>query len=216
MAQEADVFEDLRARVTRGEFAGGMKLRADLLRGDYGCAASTVREALLRLAAVGLVEFQEQRGFRMPEHSMARQHDITTMRILLETEGALRSMARGGIDWEARLSAAHHKLSHIERRMQQVGMTDEVLRLWSAAELEFHQTLMSACGSPTLMELHLTVYHRYRQVMVEKDRALADLAANIEEHRKILEAAVGGDADVMRRCIHAHFQRHLVPEHAVA
>ena len=50
-----DVFEDIKTRAISGAFAHGEKLRADVLCNDYGCAASTVREALLRLAAVGLV-----------------------------------------------------------------------------------------------------------------------------------------------------------------
>ncbi|THH35914.1 GntR family transcriptional regulator [Aliishimia ponticola] len=210
MREEIDVFHDLRRRLCSGEFAYGTKLRAEALRKDYDCAASTVRENLLRLSELGLVDFQEQRGFRMPEYAPERQHDITATRIMLESEAACRAMRQGGVEWEAQLSAAHHKLSHIESRMSARGMTEELLRLWSAAELEFHQTLLSACGSPLLMELHLIVYYRYRQVNIEADRALTDLAENIEEHKNILDAALTGDEDLMRRRIYEHFKRHLV------
>ncbi len=189
-----------------------MKLRAEVLRKDYGCAASTVRESLLRLSAVGLVEFQEQRGFRMPGRSLEKQDDITRMRIMLESEGACASIINGGVGWEARLTAAHHKLSHIESRMSALGMVDELPRLWSEAELEFHQTLISACGSDVLIEMHLIVYNRYRQIRIEADKMLTDLAANIKEHNNILEAAVKGDPGLMRRRIHEHFSRHLIPE----
>ena len=211
MSVDTDVFADLRRRLISGEFAAGAKLRAELLRRDYGCAASTVRESLLRLSELGLVEFQEQRGFRMPVCPPETRHDITRTRILLESEGACGSIEKGGVDWEARLSAAHHKLSHIESRMTAMGSTAELLGLWSATELEFHQTLISACGSPLLMELHLIVYHRYRQVNIEADRALTDLAANIREHENILDAAIRADPELMRRRIHEHFKRHLLP-----
>lgn len=209
MTQDSDIFADLRRRLTSGEFAYGSKLRAEVLRQDYGCAASTMRETLLRLAAIGLVEFQEQRGFRMPEYSTAKQNDITEMRIMLESEGACRSIQFGGIDWEARLTAAHHKLSHIESRMSALGMVDDLPRLWSEAELEFHQTLISASGSETLMEMHQMVYSRYRQIKIEADKVLTDLAANISEHQNILEAAVTGDPELMRRRVYEHFERHL-------
>lgn len=211
-AEDSDVFTDLRRRLISGEFNYGTKLRAEALRKDYGCAASTVRENLLRLSEVGLVEFQEQRGFRMPEYTLEKQHDITRIRIMLEREGACASIRKGGVDWEARLTAAHHKLSHIEKRMSAMGMVGDLPRLWSAAELEFHQTLISACGSETLIELHLTVYHRYRQIKIEADQALTDLAANIEEHENILAAAVQGDETAMRLRIYEHFKRHLLPE----
>ncbi len=211
MRQEIDVFEDLRRRLTRGEFEHGSKLRAESLRETYNCAASTIREALFRPSTMGLVEFQEQRGFRVPEFSSDKQHDIASMRIMLESEGACKSMQYGGVDWEARLIAAHHKLSHIESRMSGMGVAGDLLQLWSDAELEFHQTLISSCGSDVLMELHLTVYYRYRQIKVEADQVLTDLAANIEEHKRIVDAAIGGDQTVMRRRIFEHFKRHLMP-----
>ena len=210
-----DVFEDIKTRVISGQFAHGEKLRAEVLRNDYGCSASTVREALLRLSAVGLVEFQEQRGFRMPEYSEERQHDITHMRIMLEAEGACRSMRHGGVGWEARLNAAHHKLSHIESRIGAMGPTDEMAHLWMEAELEFHQTLLSACGSETLMEMHLQVYNRYRQVKADVDRSFFHLADNIREHQAIVNAAVSGDEAIMRKRIFEHFERHLMPDRPV-
>ena len=212
MTEELDIHTDLRRRLISGEFAYGEKLRAESLRKDYGCAASTMREVLLRLSAVGLVDFQEQRGFRMPTYSQQKQHDITRMRIMLESEGACQSIRNGGVDWEARLTAAHHKLSHIESRMSKLGMVDDLPRLWSEAELEFHQTLLSACGSEVLIEMHLMVYHRYRQIKIEADQELTDLAANIREHQNILDAAVKSDPALMRRRIYEHFKRHLITD----
>ncbi len=209
MTQDHDIFADLQRRLTTGEFDYGAKLRAEVLRKDYGCAASTIRETLLRLSALGLVEFQEQRGFRMPDYSLEKQNDITEMRIMLESEGACRSIKSGGVDWEARLTAAHHKLSHIESRMGVMGMVEDLPKLWSEAELEFHQTLISASGSQTLVEMHLMVYNRYRQIKIETDKALTDLAANVQEHKNILDAAVSGDTELMRRRIYEHFERHL-------
>jgi len=209
MTQDHDIFADLQRRLTTGEFDYGAKLRAEVLRRDYGCAASTIRETLLRLSALGLVEFQEQRGFRMPDYSLEKQNDITEMRIMLESEGACRSIKSGGVDWEARLTAAHHKLSHIESRMGVLGMVEDLPKLWREAELEFHQTLISASGSQTLVEMHLMVYNRYRQIKIETDKALTDLAANVQEHKNILDAAVSGDTELMRRRIYEHFERHL-------
>ena len=207
-----DVFEDIKARAMSGGFEEGEKLRAEILRNDYGCSASTVREALLRLSALGLVEFQEQRGFRMPMFTPERQHDITQMRIMLECEGACRSMRQGGVAWEARLNAAHHKLSHIERRIAAMGPTEELAKLWMAAELEFHQTLLSACGSDVLIEVHLQVYNRYRQIKARADRLFAHVAENIQEHQAIVDAALSGDEATMRKRIYAHFERHLLPD----
>ncbi len=211
-----DVYEDLQRRVVGGDFEYGEKLRAEILKNDYGCSASTVRESLLRLSAVGLVDFQEQRGFRVPDYSVQTQHDITEMRIMLECEGACRSMRRGGVDWEARLNATHHKLSHIESHIVSKGTNEELTRLWQAAELEFHTTLMSSCGSAALIETHMVIYNRYRQIKAAADRKFLHISANIKEHEAIVAAALSGSETQMRQSIHDHFERHLLPHAAGA
>jgi len=63
-------------------------LRLEQLRLQYHWSARTIRESLFRLLAVGLANFQEQRGFRVPEESNVVQHELAQWRILPESEGA--------------------------------------------------------------------------------------------------------------------------------
>jgi DNA-binding GntR family transcriptional regulator len=208
--QDADIFNDMRHRLITGEFEHGTKLRAEKLRGDYNCSASTVREVLFRLSTVGLVEFQEQRGFRAPERSAQRQHDLTHMRILLESEGACLSIRRGGIEWEAQLSAAHHKLSHIETRVRASGDIVPLLGLWSKAEQEFHETLIGACGSTLLMRTHMVIYEQFRQQVVSAETNFGYFPENIAEHQAILDAALIRDETLICSRIHDHLARNLM------
>jgi DNA-binding GntR family transcriptional regulator len=117
MLNDTDVYETLHKRLISGGFEHGAKLRAEIMREEFGCSASTVREALFRLSTVGLVNFQEQRGFRVPTRSPGKLIELTHLRILLEGEGAVMSIRKGGVAWEARVTAAHHQLSHIEKRI---------------------------------------------------------------------------------------------------
>lgn len=137
-------------------FSPGEKLKPKALQGLYGCSANTVRDVLLRLSKVGLVEFEMQRGFRAADTSTERRRDVTKFRILLEQEGATLSMMHGGVDWEARLFAAHDKLSHIETQIANQDVVQPFIDLWSDAEIEFHQTLISECRSPLLRETYAT------------------------------------------------------------
>ena len=210
MPQETDIYEDLRNRLVAGAFEHGKKLRAEQLRLDYGCSASTVREVLFRLSTEGLADFQEQRGFRVPELSKQRQHEVTLMRILLEGEGACLSIRQGGVAWEARLSAAHHKLSHIETRIRSSSQVLEFLDLWIEAEREFHETLISACGSDVLKRMHRTIYAQFRQQLVISDRNFSFLPENITQHQLIVDAALAGDEDLVRQRIHDHLARNLI------
>lgn len=211
MKPETDIYSDLHRRLVSGQLAHGQKLRAETLRKDYDCSASTVREALFRLSTIGLVDFQEQRGFRATELSQQLQHELTHLRILLEGEGASMSIRNGGLSWEAQLSAAHHKLSHIEKRIHASANNHEHLALWIQAEQDFHETLISACGSETLKQTHLIIYARFRQQLVITDRNFSFVSENITQHQAIVDAALDGDETLVRQRIHDHLARNLIP-----
>lgn len=207
---DSSLFDQMHGRVVTGEFAPGQRLRAERLRADYGVSASTMRETLFRLSTLGLVEFQEQRGFRLPEQSDALQHDLTQFRILLECQGACLSIRLGGIEWEARLSAAHHKLSHIETSVRRGTPSPDLLTVWTRAELEFHQTLIDACESDILKHSHSVTYHRFRQQLITTDREFEYVPENIQQHQGILDAALGKDEDLTCARIRDHLSRNLI------
>ena len=193
-------------------FTHGSKLRAEKLREEFGCSASTVREILFRLSTVGLVSFQEQRGFRVPDRSPEKLVELTHMRVLLEGEGAALSIRRGGVAWEARLTAAHHQLSHIEKRIHGQDDPSDLVDIWFTSENEFHQTLISACGSETLKQMHERIYAQFRQQLMVADRRFDFISENIQHHASILDAALAGDEALTRARIHDHLARHLTGE----
>ena len=204
-----DIYEDLRIKLTMAGFRQGAKMKPADLRVAYGCSANTIREVLFRLSTVGLVLFEDQRGFRASPASPQRQHDLTTFRITLEQEGATQSMVRGGIEWEARLTAAHHKLLHIETQIRNTGEIEPILIPWCRAEWEFHETLVSACDSPFLIRTFQSIYDQFRQQLVSKERNYGYFPGNVSEHQRIVETALAKDADALRAAIHDHLKRNL-------
>ena len=209
MNEEVDIYQDLKKLLISNGFEHGAKVRAEELRKKYGCSASTVREVLFRLAAVGLVDFQEQKGFRVPKRSPEKLIELTHLRVLLEGEGTAMSIRNGGVDWEARLTAAHHKLSHIEKRIHAADDPGGLVEIWFASEKEFHQTLISACGSETLKQMHGRIYSQFRQQLMVADRKFEFISANIRHHAEILDAALSGDEQLTKTKIHDHLKRHL-------
>ncbi len=207
-----EIYRDLHQRLITAGFTPGEKLKAEELRVTYGCSANTIRDVLLRLSTVGLVSFEEQRGFRAQETSPEKRHDVARFRILLEQEGASLSIRNGDIMWEAQLSAAHHKLSHIETTIAKNGELEAYLPLWSAAEWEFHDTLISACQSPLLRGTYRNIYDQFRQQMVAQERDFGSnyFHAIITEHQAILDAALDRDEERCRKAIHEHMKRNFI------
>lgn len=205
-----DIYEDLRIKLMTDFFPQGEKLKPSVLTGFYDCSVNTIREILFRLSTVGLVVSEQQRGFRARPVSRQRQHDLTTFRITLEQQGVVQSMRNGGIEWEARLSAAHHKLSHIESRISKIGRVEPVLIPWCSAEWEFHETLVSASDSPVLRETFKSIYDQFRQQLVTQAHNYGFFAGNIAEHKRIVDAALSGDGDECKQSIHDHLSRNLI------
>jgi len=209
LTQDREIISALRRRLVDGFFEHGQRLKPEDLRKEFGCSASTLRETLFRLSTEGLVESRNQRGFRVPEQSPKLQHDLTHLRILLEGEGACLSIQRGGVAWEAQLSAAHHKLSHIEKRVRSEANPDQLVPIWSDAELEFHQTLIAACDSSVLKRTHALIYHQFRQQLITSDRQFGFVPENVNQHQTILEAALDRDESGIKQAIHDHLSRNF-------
>lgn len=205
------IYEDLRRDLTMARFKPGEKLKPSALAQAYGYSANTLREVLLRLSHAGLVVFEEQRGFRTPNASSQRLHDLTVFRVQLEQTGLERSIERGGVEWESQVAAAHHKLRHIEEQCVTPEKLEELIPLWSRGEWEFHDTLLSACESPCLREAYCVTYDQFRQQRVAQADNFGHIKENIREHQRILEAALAHDVEAAKHHVFQHLKRNLLP-----
>lgn len=206
-----DIYLDLQQKLMNAVLGPGEKLKPAELQGAYGCSANTIREILFRLTNVGLVTFESQRGFRVASVSQEALNDVTRFRILLEQEGAVRSMRLGGVKWEADLNAAHHALVHIQNRIFRETELQDNLKLWSEAERHFHETLISACGSRILRVTYASVYLRFRQQVLNLERDFKDsyFTTITSEHEEILDAALSRGEAACRDAIHRHLCRNI-------
>src|SRR5262245_57438916 len=101
----------LRKNILDGVLAPGSRLRIDELRLRFGMGASPLREALSQLAAEGLVQRLDQRGFRVATADPAELSDLIASRCLIEAAALRASIAAGDEAWEERIVIAHRRLS---------------------------------------------------------------------------------------------------------
>ena len=184
-------YDRIRADIVFGRLDPGARLRLDRLAGEYGASVSTLREILSRLSSEGLVIAEGQRGFRVAPVSPAGFEDVAAMRLLLETYALPLSFAAGDLEWESRVVAAHHKLAFMERRM--MAGDQEGTELWKRYDREFHQVLIEACGSQTLLDLYGGVFDQYLRYQMVAVVFRGEIAAN--EHRMLLDCALARDAE---------------------
>jgi DNA-binding GntR family transcriptional regulator len=184
-------YDRIRSDIVFGRLAPGAKLRLDRLAKDYGASVSTLREILSRLSSEGLVLAEGQRGFQVTPVSPAGFQDVAAMRLLLETYALPLSFAAGDLEWESRVVAAHHKLAFMERRM--MAGDREGTEAWKRYDREFHQSLIEACNSQTLLDLYGGVFDQYLRYQMVAVVFRGEIAA--EEHRILLNCALTRDSD---------------------
>ena len=195
-------YRRIRNDIIFGRLLPGQKLKLDRMKERYGTSVSTLRELLNRLTSEGLIIAEGLRGFEVPPVSGPDLRDIASLRLLLECHALHESFAAGDMEWEGRVVSAHHKLHSMEKRIQE-GSTEDV-ELWKNYDWQFHQALISACGSRALMETHGGVFDKYlRYQMV----ALSNRGEiSVREHRIMLECALTRDAAAACRVLTEHIK----------
>ena len=206
--EAVNVYDALKSDIMMGHFTPGSKLKIEMLKERYGVGVNVIRESLARLATEELVNAESQKGFRVAETSKGRLSDLNRMRVLLETDGVKHSMEQGGLEWETSLVAAYHKLEYIEKKMHE----DEARHcaIWHTCDYEFHRALLSACGSELHLLYHKRIFEQYRQYV------MVDLKTNgfrgqdlMDEHEKILTAALDRDYDLCQKALEYHLGYYL-------
>ncbi|MCB1474819.1 MAG: FCD domain-containing protein [Rhodobiaceae bacterium] len=205
-----NAYRRIRADIIFGRLTPGQKLKLERLRDTYGASISTLREILNRLSSESLVLAEGQRGFEVAPVSADNLKQIADLRLLLEAHALEQSFVAGDMEWEGRVVAAHHKLAAMEKRML-AGDRSET-EVWKRYDWEFHQALISACGSAALMETHGGVFDKYLRYQMIALSFRGDIAA--EEHRMLLECALKRDAVRAREILARHVQGGV--EHALA
>lgn len=203
-------YRRIRADIIFGRVTPGQKLKLDRLKDTYGTSISTLREILNRLSSEGLVLAEGQRGFEVSPVSVADLKEVAALRLLLETHALEQSIVDGDMEWEARLVSAHYKLASMERRMKEGDMSQS--ETWKRYDWEFHQALISACGSKLLMETHAAVFDKYLRYQMVALSYRGDIAA--KEHQALLDCALRRDAEAAKQVLAVHIQAGV--EHALA
>jgi GntR family transcriptional regulator, carbon starvation induced regulator len=199
-----DVFEALRSDILFGRRLPSSRLQLNEIAEEHGVSLGVVREAVTRLASEDLLEATPQRGFCVRSISLDDLHDLTWVRIQLETLALRESIAKGDVSWEANLVAAHHRLVVTPPYLTDGTGNGE----WMAAHGEFHTALTAAAGSPNLERLRRQLYnaselYRYWVANLPHDPLDRDVP---DEHKAIVDAALARDADTAVRLLTEHLE----------
>jgi len=202
-------YRRIRADLVFCRLQPGQKLKLDRLKEAYGLSIGTLREILCRLTAEALVVAEGRRGFEVAPVSAANLKELAELRLVLEGHAIRASFANADMEWEGRVVSAHHKLAATERLMRSaIGEPEQ----WKRYDSEFHQALISNCGSAALMETHAAIFDRYFRYQMVALNYRGDEPG--EQHQALLDAALARDADKACAVLRQHVTNCV--EHAIA
>jgi DNA-binding GntR family transcriptional regulator len=182
------VADGLRQGILSGALRSGQPLRQEQIAEDFGVSKIPVREALRQLAGEGLVTFSPHRGAVVSKISYEEAHEITEIRISLESL-ALR-LAVPNITKE--------DLEQVEAVFRLAGSEEDISRYANLC-WKFHELLCSFAGRPRLQNMIESLHATYDlYVRVSSREVMRNKARSQRQHREILDACRSKDAAAVK------------------
>jgi len=186
------VAQQLLAAVFDGSLPPESRLRVEHLAAELGVSVTPIREALVELAGIGIVELQPNRGAVLRAFGSAQLREICHLRRVLESEAARCACGRIA-PVELRTLADELRLLVAAPRSAQ--WSAETRRLDS----QLHELIASSCGSRRLADeigRYRILFRTLRDARHQHRQAKADYSRMDEnaEHLAIVEALLADDA----------------------
>lgn len=193
------VFAELREMIVGGELAAGSQHSIYRLADHLAVSRTPVREAVLRLADLGLVSIERNRGVRIRGVTVDDIRAVFELRLLLEVPVARAAAASDGTDV---FPAVDERL----RRMRVAeSLGDETA--FNEADREFHALITACLDNPVLTgevdRLRDTIQARGVST-IGRSRPMGEIVA---EHALIADALRAGDPDAAGGRMADHLER---------
>jgi GntR family transcriptional repressor for pyruvate dehydrogenase complex len=206
----AAIATELRAQIEQGRLEAGRQLPGHReLAALFSVSVGSVREALSVLIAEGLVETRAGRGTFVavraavdavaprvtPPRERKAIEELIEAREVLELQVAAMAARRASAEQVAELRR------HVERLEAAASRPEGFLD----ADFEFHVVLAEASGNRYLVRAMTEIRSLLKQDMElaaeTAIRRFGDLRFSVEEHRRLVEAIAGHDADAAREIL---------------
>jgi DNA-binding GntR family transcriptional regulator len=200
----------LEEAIVSGELAPGSVLRQEQVSTQYEVSRTPVREALRRLAALGLVSFEANRGFRVRTLSRSEMWEAFLLRAELEslvTGVAAERITEAGLE---ELAAAEQRFSRMTRalRAREPGEDRRSLTVeWMQANHGFHDVIYRIADLPYIEQVAKSARRTFSgpAVWAPGDESIDTLyLANERQHEAIRGALAAGSPEGARALAREH------------
>jgi DNA-binding GntR family transcriptional regulator len=201
------IVESLLADVFQGRIRAGEHLVTQELAERFGVSHTPIREALITLAGIGIIDLLPNRGAVVRRVTPHEVREVCQVRRVLECEATRTACGRIAL-------AELHALVVDLKKLKAVKGRDAARFIAEARAVDsrLHDLIADSCGNGFLRkELGRlkTLFRAFRDVAWERDEARNDshrLAEEGREHLAIVEALLAGDAKAAARAMAHHIR----------
>jgi len=184
--------------IAAGALRPGERLDEVSLSERFNVSRTPVREALGRLAALGILVAGEKRGVRVAEYSREELgHIFETMH---EIEAACARIAAQRLTLLARA-----EIEAAQARCVEAAESGDVPAYLRANEA-FHAAIYRATGNPFMAEMAADFRRRTGPFRAKKFAGKADLIASAKSHEELIAGIFSADAKTAADGMRAHMQ----------
>jgi DNA-binding GntR family transcriptional regulator len=201
----------LEEAIVSGEIAPGTVLRQEQLSDRFSVSRTPIREALRRLAALGLVSFVPNRGVRVRTLSRDELWEAFLVRAELEalaTELAAPRFTERDLEELEDAERAFGEATHALRERPGEGVDRwRLTHDWVSANHGFHDVIYRVADMPLIERLAKSARRSFsgHAVWAPGGSEIDELyERNDREHRAIIGALRAGSADGARALAHEH------------
>lgn len=186
----------------QGEYEPNQRMTVQSLAREWDVSATPVREALVELEGIGIVDIYPNRGAVLRNFGAKQLHEICQVRRILESEAT-------------RCACGHitpHELSKLTEVFSELATAKRTVT-WSERTQEWddylHELIYRQCGSERLsheINRYRILYRTLRQVRHSKRQTVKNYAYMEEnaEHLKIVQALAAGDPEKAAQAMNDH------------
>ncbi|WP_134739953.1 GntR family transcriptional regulator [Nocardioides sp. 503] len=186
----------LRSAILRGDLEPNTLHAVHTVAESLGVSRTPVREALIRLAAEGMVRVQRNRGFVVLRHSPRDLVEIFSLRLLLEVPATRAAASLATPDDVAALDADI-------ARMRDAMAADDA-ELFLREDRQFHRTLLSISGNERLTEFVDSLRNVVLSSGVSTANRTESIGEILEPHLELLRLVRDGKPTEAAASMHEH------------
>jgi len=181
----AHVVKMLSAGILSGKYKPGDRLNESQIARELSISRIPVREALSQLQEQGLVQNRQRRGMFVTNIGPDEVLQLSSLRVVLETEALRLALAR----------MTPEVLASLEKLIARMDAWDGTILEAAGLDLEFHRVLWKAAGNPYLERALNTV-----MIPLFAHKALEHVTRDVSRwrlshHRVLLDAMMGRSGD---------------------